>query len=218
MRAKKPSQGKEIKTTALRLISGSDDEDFTMIPVTQVDTSLWVEHSDSEQRVRQFNAAITAMKGMKPSDELEGMLSAQLIAIHNATMECCRRAMLGNQTFEGRRENLNQANKLSRTYAALTEALDRHRGKGQQRITVEHVNVHAGGQAIVGAVTSGLRSNQSSEEPAVGFEGCQCPNFVGAHQSAVPHDISSENGRKSSLDGTAIHGRGSGPAYSPHGM
>ena len=117
MRAKKPSQGIEIKTTALRLISGSDDEDFTRILVTQVATSLWVEHSDSEQRDRQFNAAITAMKGMKPGDELEGMLSAQLIAIHNAAMECCRRAMLGNQTFEGRRESLNQANKLSRTYA-----------------------------------------------------------------------------------------------------
>jgi hypothetical protein len=95
MRAKKPSQGREIKTPALRLISGSDDEDFTRILVTQVDTSLWVEHSDSEQRDRQFNAAITAMKGMKPGDELEGMLSAQLIAIHNAAMECCRRAMLG---------------------------------------------------------------------------------------------------------------------------
>jgi hypothetical protein len=50
---------------------------------------------------------------------------------------------------------------------------------------------------------------------AVGFEGRQCPDFVGAHQSAVPHDIGSENGRKSSLDGTAIHGRRSGPAYSP---
>jgi hypothetical protein len=123
-----------------------------------------VEHSDSEQRDRQFNAAITAMKGMKPRDELEGMLSAQLIAIHNAAMECCRRAMLGNQTFEGRRESLNQANKLSRTYAALTEALDRHRGKGQQRITVEHVNVHAGGQAIVGAVTPRDGSSRRSEE------------------------------------------------------
>jgi hypothetical protein len=164
MRAKKPPQGKEIRTTALRLISGSDDEDFTRILVAQVDSSLWVEHSDSEQRVRQFNAAITALKGMKPGDELEGMLSAQLIAIHNAVMECCRRAMLGNQTFEGRRESLNQANKLSRTYAALTEALDRHRGKGQQRITVEHVNVHAGGQAIVGAVTPRDGSSRRSEE------------------------------------------------------
>jgi len=60
MRAKKPSQEKVIKTTALRLISGSDDEDFTRILVAQVDASLWVEHSDSEQRARQFNAAITA--------------------------------------------------------------------------------------------------------------------------------------------------------------
>jgi hypothetical protein len=53
-------------------------------------------------------------------------------------------------------ENLNQANKLSRTCSALTEALDRHRGKGRQHITVEHVNVHDGGQAIVGAVTPGV--------------------------------------------------------------
>jgi hypothetical protein len=29
-------------------------------------------------------------------------------------------------------ENLNQANKLSRTYATLLEALDHHRVKGQQ--------------------------------------------------------------------------------------
>jgi hypothetical protein len=95
------------------------------------------------------------MMGMKPRDALEGMLIGQLIATHNAAMECCRRAMIPGQTFEGRREALNQANKLSRTYALLTEALDRHRGKGQQHIRVEHVNVHAGGQAIVGAVTPG---------------------------------------------------------------
>ena len=82
------------------------------------------------------------------------MLVAQLIASHNAAMECYERAMLRKQNFDGRHENLKQATKLSRTYAALTEALDRHCGKGQQRITVEHVHVHAGAQAIVGAVTS----------------------------------------------------------------
>jgi hypothetical protein len=92
---------------------------------------------------------LAVMIGMKPRDELEGMLIAQLIATHSAAMECYRRGMIADQSFEGRRENLTQASKLSRTYAALTEALDRHRGKGQQRITVEHVNVHAGGQAIV---------------------------------------------------------------------
>ena len=32
------------------------------------------------------------------------------------------------------------------------KALNRHRGKGQQKVTVEHVHVHQGGQAIVGHV------------------------------------------------------------------
>jgi hypothetical protein len=57
------------------------------------------------------------MVGIGPKDELEGMMAAQLLAAHSAAMECYRRAMIGEQTFEGRRENLSQANKLSRTYA-----------------------------------------------------------------------------------------------------
>src|ERR687887_1087934 len=81
------------------------------------------------------------------------MLAAQLIAAHNAAMECYRRAMLREQTFEGRQQSLSQANKLSRASAALIEALNRHRGKGQQKVTVEHVHVHSGGQAVVGMVT-----------------------------------------------------------------
>ena len=48
-----------------------------------------------------------------------------------------------------------RANKLSRTYAVLVDALNRYRGKeGQQKVTVEHVDVHAGGQAVVGLVES----------------------------------------------------------------
>jgi hypothetical protein len=37
----------------------------------------------------------------------------------------------------------------------LLDALNRHRGKSQQKVTVEHVHVHSGGQAIVGAVGPG---------------------------------------------------------------
>ena len=111
-----------------------------------------------------MNATVAALAGIGPKDELEGMMAAQLIAAHNAAMECYRRAMIGEQTFEGRRENLAQANKLSRTYATLLEALNRHRGKGQQKVTVEHVHVHAGGQAIVGTVESSTSVNSSRYE------------------------------------------------------
>jgi hypothetical protein len=37
-----------------------------------------------------------------------------------------RQAMIREQSFEGRRKNLNQANKLSRSYATLLEALNCH--------------------------------------------------------------------------------------------
>ena len=163
MSAKTPSKAIQV-VRPLSSISGSTDSDFTDILLAQVSTTLWTEHSGAERRGSQIRASLAAMGAMEPRDELEGMMCAQLIAIHNAAMECYRRAMLGNQTFERRRENLNQANKLSRTYAALTDALDRHRGKGQQRITVEHVNVHAGGQAIVGNVTPSAGSSRRSEE------------------------------------------------------
>ena len=105
------------------------------------------ENSSPEERDKQLSATVAALIGIAPKDELEGMMAAQLVAAHNAAMECYRRAMIGEQTLEGRRENLAQANKLSRTYAALLEALNRHRGKGQQKVTVEHVHVHAGDHA-----------------------------------------------------------------------
>lgn len=105
------------------------------------------------ERKRQYEGTISALIAISPQDEIEGMIATQLIAAHNAAMESYRRAMIGEQTLEGRRENLNQANKLSRTYSTLLEALNRHRGKGQQKVTVEHVHAYHGGQAVVGNVT-----------------------------------------------------------------
>jgi hypothetical protein len=52
---------------------------------------------------------------------------------------------LGSKAF-------NVANKLARTYTIQMEALQRYRGKGQQKMVIEHVNVNSGGQAIIGNV------------------------------------------------------------------
>jgi hypothetical protein len=41
---------------------------------------------------------------------------------------------------------------IKSSYSVLLDALNRHRGKGQQKVTVEHVHVHSGGQAVVGMV------------------------------------------------------------------
>ena len=127
--------------------------------------TVWAKNSVEEERKNLFSATIAGLIGIDPTDEIEGMLAAQLVACHNASMECYRRAMIGEQTFEGRRENLGQANKLSRTYTTLLEALNRHRGKGQQKVTVEHVHVHEGGRAIVGNVAGGGIRTKSEDQP-----------------------------------------------------
>ena len=162
MNAKKPASA-PITITAddpqdrkgrLKAIGGSKSDNWNHTLANQALQALWVKNSSAEERDRQLRATVAALMGIAPQDELESMLAAQLVAAHNAAMECYRRGMISEQTFEGRRENLAQANKLSRTYAALVEALNRHRGKGQQKVTVEHVHVHAGGRAVVGTIAA----------------------------------------------------------------
>ena len=137
----------------LKAIGGSMSDNWNNILANQASKRIWLHEIPMPMKLSSnVMRTIDALVGIAPKDELEGMIAAQLVACHNASMECYRRAMIGEQTFEGRRENLNQANKLSRTYATLLEALNRHRGKGQQKVTVEHVHVHAGGQAVVGKV------------------------------------------------------------------
>jgi hypothetical protein len=154
----------------LKRIGGSQSDHWNNTLANQTLQALWLKNSSPEDRDKQLSAMVAALMGIAPKDELEGMMAGQLIAAHNAAMECYRRAMIGEQTFEGRRENLAQANKLSRTFATLLETLNRHRGKGQQKVTVEHVHVHSGGQAVVGMVAApgqpgGGDRNNFEEQP-----------------------------------------------------
>jgi hypothetical protein len=145
-------------------IGGSKSDHWNLLLVTQAMQCLWTGFSDEEARDRQHKATTSALIGIGPKDEIEGMFAAQLLAAHNAAMESYRRAMLKDQSFEGRQENLNQGNRLSRSFAALVEALKRYRGKGHQKVTVEHVHVHSGGQAVVGLVEPAHMPKRANSE------------------------------------------------------
>ena len=121
--------------------------------------------SEDEKNVR-IVRALELFESLEPLDGMESMLAAQMVATHFAALDCLRRAALNNQTFEGRNVSLTQAQKLMSLYTKQLATLDKHRGKGQQKVTVEHVNVAAGGQAIVGNVETGRRtlSGTISEE------------------------------------------------------
>jgi hypothetical protein len=150
----------------LKAIGGSMSDDWNNTIANQTANAVFrYKNDDPETAKRGRFAAVAAVIGLKPTDEIEGMIAAQLIACHNAAMECYRRAMLPDISFDMRHGNLNSANKLSRTYSTLLESLNRHRGKGQQKVTVEHVHVHEGGQAIVGNVEGGGVAAKSKDQP-----------------------------------------------------
>jgi hypothetical protein len=145
--ATKPTTGQ------LRNYGGSDNDAFNAEVKFKTVLALTLNHSDKEDAQKQINAALAGLSGIKPNDELEGMLAAQMVATYNAAMQSFEYAMRPGQSLLLRRENLNQANKLTRSYTEMMGALDRHRGKGQQHVTVEHVHINKGAQAIVGNVT-----------------------------------------------------------------
>ena len=107
-----------------------------------------------------FDHVAAALRGIRPQDALEGMLATQMVAVHTLAMTCMQRAAWNDQSDLGIEVNLNRATKLLRTFAIQTEALNRYRGRGEQKMFVEHVHVHKGAQAVVGSVSqSGFGKN-----------------------------------------------------------
>jgi hypothetical protein len=110
-----------------------------------------------------LNFMLGVMKDIAPTDAVEAMLAAQMAAAHMATMTfACRLAQV--ETIEQQDSAERAFNKLARTFTTQVEALKRYRTGGQQKVTVEHVTVNEGGQAIVGNVETGGRGASKKPE------------------------------------------------------
>ena len=92
------------------------------------------------------------------------MLVAQMISVHYHAMKCLEKA---NHPLAMEVEGgvyRKQAENFMKLFIKQAEALQRHRGKAHQKVTVEHVNVNQGGQAIVGNVTTRMPSNKDKNK------------------------------------------------------
>ena len=114
-------------------------------------------NNDNQQEI--LDNTLVSINDIKPKDAIEAMLAAQMVATHNAAMQNLERAngLLNSKVYkeiELGSKAFNVANKLTRTYTMQMEALQRYRGKGAQKMVIEHVNVNSGGQAIIGSIES----------------------------------------------------------------
>ena len=117
---------------------------------------------DGKVNERELNFMISVVKGIQPRDQLETMLAAQMAVVHSLTMNMTGR-LKGSFTLPQLDSTERAINKLARTFAGHLDALKRYRSTGEQKVTVEHVTVNDGGQAIVGNVAH--RGEGSSKKP-----------------------------------------------------
>ena len=68
-------------------IGGSKSQDWNLMLLEQTAYSIRTGGADADQVAQRVEATAIALKSIAPRDELEGMIAAQLIAAHNASMD-----------------------------------------------------------------------------------------------------------------------------------
>jgi hypothetical protein len=118
----------------------------------------WKLTEDADSRI---DEALEVLREMDSKNATEAMLAVQMFGVHNAAAMFLHRAMTEGQTFEGTDANVLRATRLMRLFTEQLEAMAKLKGKaGQQKVTVEHVHVHSGAQAVVGVVETSPRTGE----------------------------------------------------------
>lgn len=121
--------------------------------MTQLEALCGPTHWDDEARQwrldeNQFSAALAIVNSVKPRNEMEAALAAQMVAIHLLTMQVAARAL----RYDGDTRTAATAAKLARAFTDQMAALKAHRQRGRtskQSITVrkelhQHIHYHRG--------------------------------------------------------------------------
>jgi hypothetical protein len=184
------------RKAAFKRLGGACDDAWNHGLVGQIASALpeskgWL----TDEGVTASKGALAGQVGIDPQDPMEGMIGAQMIAANAAALDLYRRAWIQEQTFEVATKYLALADKAARTVAMLAEALDRHRGRGQQQIIVKHVTVNADQAVVTDSVVNSQQApggggdeNQKTRQPhaLVHAPGDPLQRALETHREAVP--------------------------------
>jgi hypothetical protein len=155
--------------------------------------ALPIAHSKNKEAIT--TAAVAVCRGtmdIAPTDPVEGILIAQLMAANEAALAMYSKGWSQPpEYFQARTKYLQLADKAARTVMMLTERLDHHRGRGQQQITVKHVttnNVTADQAIIADSVTTGGAARGTVASHALLAAGSEAPMRI-LDETKVPDPI-----------------------------
>ena len=145
------------RKSAICQIFGTSDENQANALLSQCLKPLKADEASDEQPGNDERVfMLSVIRDLAPRDAVERMIAVQMAATHVATIRSAR-WLANTENIPQVQAHYTGFNKLARTFAAQVEALRKHRTGGEQRVTVQHVNVSDGGQAIVGNVKTGGR-------------------------------------------------------------
>ena len=153
-----PAPQSQVKERGVLTSAGRVSEAFASELLRDVLGCLGLKaKADPEVTQRRIRAASDALAAFKAKDELEAMMAAQCTALHFGGMDMLRQAARGDVPADIASRIRRDAARMFCAAAELIGAIERRRGGGttRQHVVVERVVVHDGGQAVVGAVTSG---------------------------------------------------------------
>jgi len=114
----------------------------------------------------EFEIAMPLLFELKPQNLSQALLAVQTAGVHCASLLYLKRAAVfatRSLNSEAADASMKMAMQFMRLFIEQLEMMAKLSGKTrQQKVTVEHVHVNDGGQAIVGAVTA--PANRAKEE------------------------------------------------------
>src|SRR5829696_1880266 len=150
----------DAKESSLKPLGGGNADEWNRRLNDLTVNALPIAHSKNKEAIT--TAAVAVCRGtmdIAPTDPVEGILIAQLMAANEAALAMYSKGWAQPaEYFQARTKYLQLADKAARTVMMLTERLHHHRGRGQQQITVKHVttnNVTADQAIIAETVTTG---------------------------------------------------------------
>ena len=150
-----------------------------------IDQLLQIAVHGGKADASELNFMLAVIKGVRPNDQLEAMLGAQMGAVHMLAMKLAKQ-FSAVETLPQQDGAERALNKLMRTFVMQMEALKRYRTGGEQKVTVQHVSVGEGGQAIVGNVTQTAPKNAKGQVPK------ETPVLAEARDAPMPSVIDEE--------------------------
>ncbi|MDO7573926.1 MAG: hypothetical protein MUR24_04340 [Oceanospirillaceae bacterium] len=142
----------EPNSPVMKLIKQTGIEGIALDVIKAIMSPLinLIANRDGDDVGSALNKSITLIAASDPKNQSELMLATQLAMTHITLGKSARLLDQNYSDVQTINSLGNLYTKLSRLGIEQINTLERMKGKGQQRIIVEKINIEAGGQAAIG--------------------------------------------------------------------